>query len=128
MPAARDRTDEAGFTLIEVLVAFVISAVMLGAIFVAVERAGSRSLDVALQADAILLARSSVEEFVMAPYTPGERDGASGSLRWQAIEEVVRADPRGLAGLVRLRLTVSDEAGRRLIALERLQLKSMVVQ
>jgi len=127
MLRARVDDGEAGFTLVEVLVAFVISAVMLGAILLAVERAGTRSRDVALQADVILLARSSVEEFVMAPYTPGERDGASGSLRWQAVEEVVRADPRGLAGLARLRLTISDDNGRRLLAIERLQLKSMTV-
>ncbi|MBX9727912.1 MAG: prepilin-type N-terminal cleavage/methylation domain-containing protein [Sphingopyxis sp.] len=127
MLRARVDDGEAGFTLVEVLVAFVISAVMLGAILLAVERAGTRSRDVALQAEALVLARSSVETFVMAPYRPGEREGRAGRLSWRAVEDLARADPRGLAGLARLRLTISDDNGRRLLAIERLQLKSMTV-
>lgn len=124
----RDRPEEAGFTLIEVLVAFVVSAVTLGMIFAAVQLATSRDRTVAEQAAALRLARTQIEQFIAAPYAQGAREGSEGALRWSAEERAAIRDPRGLMVLAELRLDVRNARGKRLIGITRRSLKSLAGQ
>lgn len=123
-----DRPHEAGFTLIEVLVAFVVSAVTLGMIFAAVQLAASRERTVAEQAAALRLARTQIEQFIAAPYAQGTREGSDGALRWSAEERAAMRDPRGLMVLAELRLDVRNARGQRLIRITRRSLKSLAGQ
>lgn len=124
----RDRPNEAGFTLIEVLVAFVVSAVTLGMIFAAVQLAASRERAVAEQAAALRLARTQIEQFIAAPYAQGTREGSDGALLWSAEERAAMRDPRGLMVLAELRLDVHNARGQRLISVTRRSLKSLAGQ
>ena len=124
----QDRPHEAGFTLIEVLVAFVVSAVTLGMIFAAVQLAASRERVVAEQAAALRLARNQIEQFIAAPYAHGAREGSEGALRWSAEERAAMRDPRGLMVLAELRLDVRNARGQRLISITRRSLKSLAGQ
>ena len=117
-----------GFTLIEVLVAFVVAAVTLGMIFAGVQLAASRERAVADQARAVGLARSQIEQFVAAPYKEGEREGSEGHLRWQARERAAMRDPRGLMVLAELQLEIQNEKGQQLISIDRRVLKPLAAQ
>lgn len=122
------RAGESGFTLIEVLVAFVVAAITLGMIFAGVQLAASRERAVADQARAVGLARSQIEQFIAAPYREGEREGSEGRLRWQARERAAMRDPRGLMVLAELQLEIENAKGQRLIAIDRRVLKPLAVQ
>ena len=126
MPAPHGDPREAGFTLIEVLVAFVISAIMLGMIFAAVRVAGDRNRTVLEQARATALARSHVEMFVADPYIEGSSTGVEAGLQWSARESAAMVDPRGLTVLARFNFEVRNSKGQRLIAIERRKLKVAV--
>ena len=122
------RAGEAGFTLIEVLVAFVVAAITLGMIFAGVQLAASRERVVADQARALGLARSQIEQFIAAPYKEGEREGSEGRLRWQARERAAMRDPRGLMVLAELQLEIQNEKGQQLISIDRRVLKPLAAQ
>lgn len=117
---------EAGFTLVEVLVAFVVASILLAAIFGATRMAFDRTRAANLQHDALAIARSELERFAAAPYRPGVRRGAVDQLTWTLDEHLVRADPRGLFALTEGRMTVSDREGRTLLSAARVRLKSLV--
>lgn len=122
------RAGEAGFTLIEVLVAFVVAAITLGMIFAGVQLAASRERAIADQARAVGLARSQIEQFIAASYKEGEREGIEGRLRWQARERAAMRDPRGLMVLAELHLEIENAKGQRLIAIDRRVLKPLAAQ
>lgn len=122
------RPIEAGFTLVEVLVAFAVTAVTLGMIFAGVQLATSRERAVAEQAEAARIARSQIERFVAAPYVEGTREGEEGHLRWRAEERSAMRDPRGLMILAEFNLEIRNARNQRLIALTRRSLKPLAAQ
>ncbi len=71
----------AGFTLVEILVAFVIAALLLGVlyqIFSTGARAGERAVT---YTDAVLLADSGLDALAAAPIAPGETEDRIGAYR-----------------------------------------------
>jgi prepilin-type N-terminal cleavage/methylation domain-containing protein len=105
------RASERGFTLIEVMVALVVSALLLATVFEASGLAMARLRRTeekrqALIQGSYLLATRSVEDFSDAP-----RSGTVGGLHWASDEQAVSTDPRKLLVLARVHVIVAD-AGR----------------
>jgi len=121
------RSSEEGFTLVEVLVALVVSALLLVAIFHASGLALTRLRTVeerriALLQGSYLLAKATVGDF-----TGAVRTGAVDNMHWTSDEKPVSLDPRRLLVLARIRITVTgrdgtilfDQSAERLKALPR---------
>jgi prepilin-type N-terminal cleavage/methylation domain-containing protein len=97
---------EAGFTLIEVLVAFVVAALT----------AGQRGKAAEERIQAIRLVSQLVRERGAQPWSTEERKGERNGLLWSSSENIVRNDPRGFFALTRIEAHVSDRSGRPLFA------------
>ena len=97
-------TDESGFTLIEVLVAFTIAALCLGAVFQLLTTSLSGLRGSAAYAHATQLAESRLESVGIAePLVPGTTSGRfDEQFAWQ-----MQTDPLPGTKLYRVRLTVS---------------------
>jgi general secretion pathway protein I len=119
-----------GFTLLEVLVAFVILALSLG-VLLGIFSAGLRNTRLAADySAAVALAESKLAEVgVTAPLVPGIEEGAgAGLFRWRS--EVVEMDPVdgtsgiGAARLYRVEVDVTWESmlGPRTVSLATLRL------
>jgi prepilin-type N-terminal cleavage/methylation domain-containing protein len=116
---------EEGFTLVEVLVAFVISAILLSIIFAGFDQATRRDRVVRSQAQALEIARSRVEEFLVSPSRKITLRGREGGLQWQTTETSIMEDPRGLVLLSQFHIEVIDGGGHRLIAIDHRKLKTV---
>lgn len=119
---ASDRR-QAGFTLVELLVAMVVSAIMLGAIFSAVSVASGRTQAARLQSDALSVARARIEAFVAGPFSEQTSEGTDAGLRWQMTERAIMRDQRGLVVLSEARVGILGKDGRPLLTLKRRALK-----
>ena len=103
--------SEQGFTLVEVLVALVVTGLMLGAIFQASGLAMARlrlaeQRRVALLEGSYLLTKASVED-----YSGATRNGLANGLRWTSEERAVATDPRGLFVLAHIHVTLASGDG-----------------
>ncbi len=103
--------SESGFTLIEVLVALVVSGLLLGAIFQASGLAMARlrvaeQRRLALLDGSYLLTRAGVEDFSSAT-----RSGTTDGLRWTYEEQALATDPRGLFVLARIHVALAGADG-----------------
>jgi len=121
MPTAdrkRRRDGQAGFTLIEVIVAFTILAIMLTALL----QGFSRGMDGIAAAEErsrlIAAAQNRLEEVgVLIPLEPGVDAGREDGIDWEvAIDALPAVAPPGLADpppfdLLEVRVTVRNDAG-----------------
>lgn len=112
----------AGFTLLEVLVAFVVSGIILAVIVASVRLATERQQRNHHFAEAAALGQARFGLFTMSPLTIGNRNGRSGELVWQEQEEITVRDARGLFVLARLQLSVAAR-GVIILRAERLTIK-----
>lgn len=116
---------EAGFTLVEVLVALVISAFLLAIVFDGSIAGRQREKLAADRGKAILLADTLLASAATDSYQQGERSGATQGLHWIVTERLASVDPRGTAGLVALEAKVSDRKDRELFSARLLRLKAL---
>ncbi|HXZ00350.1 MAG TPA: prepilin-type N-terminal cleavage/methylation domain-containing protein [Stellaceae bacterium] len=72
---------DSGFTLIEILVAFVIAALLLGALYQIFSTGARAGQGAVTYADAVLLAESSLDALAAAPIGPGETEDLIGGYR-----------------------------------------------
>ena len=120
--------SEAGFTLIEVLVAFVVAALLMMIVMPAALTASQREKSAEEKERAIRLAAQLVRERSAQPYATEERKGRQGGLVWNTIETVVRNDPRGFLALTRIEAQVNDPEGHRLFSASTRRLRRLAVQ
>lgn len=81
---APDRRGEAGFTLLEVLVAFLIAAMALAVLFRATVESRTNEAVAARYQEALSRARSRLAATEAAPLTAGDRQGDDGGgFRWR---------------------------------------------
>ena len=116
---------EAGFTLIEVLVAFVVTALLLTIVMPAALTAGQRGRAAEEKVQAIRLVSQLVRERGAQPYGTEEQKGERSGLVWSSSETIVRNDPRGFFALTRIEARVSDRNGRPLFAGATQRLRSL---
>lgn len=124
------KSDIQGFTLIEVLVAFSITALFMGTVFQVISGslAGTRSS--ADRLHLVALAQSKLAQIgTEAPIAPGEWAGMLGDdIEWRTVvavdEELVadRPDVPVVPYRIRLELRSTEEDGRKLLELETLRL------
>jgi len=118
-----DASDNAGFTLVEVLVALVVSSLLL-AIVLDGSGTGRRREKTAQESRyALLVADNLLARAAAKPMGAASAQGTSGSLTWSVDETVLSRDPRNLLALVELRTNIADDEGHRLFtgALRRLK-------
>lgn len=70
-----------GFTLVEILVAFVIAALLLGAVYQTFSAGARAGQGAVIYTDAILLAESGLDALAAAPIGPGETEDVIGVYR-----------------------------------------------
>jgi len=98
-----------GFTLVEVIVALVITALLLSIVMAGALEAKARGRVNQERREAVLLARSLAATAVAAKFEPGIKDGEAGNLKWRTEESALARDPRGFFVLSRIRLNVSND-------------------
>lgn len=118
----KPRAGEEGFTLIEVLVAFVVSALLLVVVFDGMTVARARDRAVRDKSAALVLANELLSARLAGELVPVE--GTSGPrLSWVIREEVLNRDPRGGH---ELRSIVAEIKGPKAQTLVRLEGRKLV--
>jgi prepilin-type N-terminal cleavage/methylation domain-containing protein len=122
----RRRRREAGFTLIEVVVAFVIVTIILAALYQAIAGAWRGYARTQMREQALALARAHLEAIgIEEPLQPGERTGTyTAGLTWQlTVEPAGTESSKGRA--FRILLETLDPGGRPLLRLETFKLDAV---
>lgn len=112
-PSVSGRTT--GFTLVEVLVALVVTSLLLAIIFDAAVTARERGRSASDKNEAVMLARQLLAEASVTPFAEGVRDGEAAMLRWRISERTVATDPRRFFVLAEIEVAISNARGKRLL-------------
>lgn len=119
----RPDQPQAGFTLVEVLVALMVTALLLTVIFDGVATSQSRLKRSTERQEAAVLASEVLGRAAAADYKPGTRSGESNGRKWELEETVAMADPRGQFVLAQLTATIFDRHGRKISSFATRRLK-----
>lgn len=117
-----------GFTLVEVLVALVVTSLLLGVVMNGTIKAAQRETRSAEKRAALLLAREELAQAATRPSAPGITRGTEGELDWQLTETAAAADPSRRAVLAGLSITISGSGATPLLTAETRKLKPVDVQ
>jgi prepilin-type N-terminal cleavage/methylation domain-containing protein len=120
--------SEQGFTLIEVLVALVVTSFLVAIILDGSVSAKMRQSNQALQADALFLAKSNIDNLRDRTGEPASIKGKSNKLQWVLQETEVARGPRGAFILVEATIKAGSEDKPELITLKKRYLKSLIAQ
>jgi prepilin-type N-terminal cleavage/methylation domain-containing protein len=118
------RSAEHGFTLVEVLVALIVTSMILAIVMNAALQAKTRSVAALDKDQAVMLASYIVAARSAAPFDPRARTGAQGGLRWSVEETAIANDPRGLLLLSEINVSVRNARGVALSSLQRRKIKA----
>ena len=119
------RNRAAGFTLIEVLVAMVVTTLLLVLVMNGAVSARERGAKDRVRARAAMLARSLLEDAASRPFQPGQRSGDQATLHWSLAETAAATDPRHQLVLSEARVTVTDRENAGLYSASLRTLKSL---
>ena len=128
MPYHEEPSRITGFTLIEVLVALVVTSLLMAILFNGALGARDRAGKEAQKQTAILLADTLATEAGTGSFVAGVRTGRSGKLDWQVAERALVSDPRGFFALADITVRVTGDRHQLLYALDRRVLKPVTVQ
>jgi prepilin-type N-terminal cleavage/methylation domain-containing protein len=118
----------AGFTLVEVLVALVVTSLLMAILFNGALGARDHGRNVVQKQAAILLADAVATEAGIGSFAPGVRTGHSGKLDWHVAESALAKDPRGFFVLADITVNVTGNQHQNLYALSLRVLKPVVSQ
>jgi prepilin-type N-terminal cleavage/methylation domain-containing protein len=118
-----ERLSEAGFTLIEVLVALVVTALLLAIVFQGSSAALARLHATEDRRAALLYGRYLLLRGSVLDYGGGNGQGRQGHLDWSSDEHLILTDNRRLNGLMRIHVAVRDSQGRTLFDQSVLRMK-----
>jgi len=105
------RPAEGGFTLIEVLVALVVSSLLVAIIVDGAATARARQRVSRDRDDAVRLGQAVLTRAVAKPYTEDVTRGREGRLAWTVTEHIVDRDVRGYYQLDELRVDIGLPKG-----------------
>lgn len=114
-----------GFTLVEVLVALVVSALMIAIIMDGAVTAKSRGHNSQNQVDALLSAQTHIEALRGQLGEPSRLSGKDGAILWSLEEQEIARDPRGAFVLVEAQISAGPENRRNLVSLKKRYLKKI---
>lgn len=120
MPPDRER----GFTLVEVLVALIVTSLILGVAMNATLQAKARAITASDKEAALLLAGSLIEKRQAIPFSTRMEEGSTGQLDWRVNESALAVDHRGLFVLSRIEILVEGRKGAILAKVETRRLKA----
>lgn len=103
--------SDAGFTLVEVVVALAVTAFLLAIILPPIVTARGRERTAQQRIDAIDIASELVAEAQSGPLDESVRQGRDGAVRWRVEETALARDPRGTFALARIAATVEPGTG-----------------
>jgi len=126
MPGER-APNERGFTLIEVLVALVVTSMLLAIVMNAALSAKARVKASGEEQEAVLLAGALIENRKLDPFGPKPAEGKAGTLFWQVTENPISHDPRGFFVLSRIEATITNGDGRTVYQVSTRKLKPLPV-
>jgi prepilin-type N-terminal cleavage/methylation domain-containing protein len=118
------RSAQQGFTLVEVLVALVVTSLILAIVMNGALQAKTRAVGAREKERAVMLARGLIAGRAAAPYDNATRTGEESGLRWTIAETRLATDPRGLLLLSEIQVTVRNANGATLSALQLRKLKA----
>ena len=116
---------EKGFTLVEVLVALVVTALLMAIVLDGAATARERNRKSAEKREAVLLARNLLTRASVGPFQKTPITGTSNGLTWQLSERIERSDRRGLFGLIRIEARITNRKERQLLVVDTLRIKTM---
>jgi prepilin-type N-terminal cleavage/methylation domain-containing protein len=122
------RPTEAGFTLIEVLVALVVTALLLAVVFQGSSAALGRLHVTEDRRAALLYGRYLLLRGSVLDYGGGNGQGQDGRLNWKSDEHLILTDNRRLNGLMRIHVAVRDAKGHSLFDQSVLRMKLLPQQ
>jgi len=116
------RRPERGFSLLEVLVAFAVTALFFGAILPAAVSSLDRLADVRLRSRALAIARSTLERYVaIARFEEGTFEGRQADLVWRTsiarLQPAPTAESGGALALRQIRVQVLTADAQPIITL-----------
>lgn len=117
------RPAEAGFTLIEVLVALVVTALLLAVVFQGSSAALARLHSTDDRRTALLYGRYLLLRGSVLDYGGGNGQGHQGRLVWSSDEHLILTDNRRLNGLMRVHVAIRDDRGQILFDQSSLRMK-----
>jgi type II secretion system protein I len=122
----RDPVDEAGFTLIEVLVALTISTLLIVAIMSSVSSSRQRETRAEQKRIAVVMARSLIARGSALPWSDAPLTGKVNGLDWELDQQLLATDRRRMLGLIRIRARISKPDGADLLVVKTRRLKSLI--
>jgi prepilin-type N-terminal cleavage/methylation domain-containing protein len=117
------RRVEQGFTLVEVLVALAVSALLLGVLMRGSSGALARLRAMDEQRIALIQGRYLLQRGGALDYGGGNGAGVEGALHWTSQEELALTDQRRLNALMRIHVVIRNQQGRVLFDRSALRMK-----
>lgn len=124
----RLRHSETGFTLIEVLVALIVTSFLVTILMDGAVTAKTRQTNQMLQSQALTIAKSHIDNLRDVPGPPSSLDGTQENLKWALQETEIAGDPREAFVLVEATIKAGSEDKPALVTLQKRYLKSLVMQ
>jgi prepilin-type N-terminal cleavage/methylation domain-containing protein len=119
------RSAQQGFTLVEVLVALVVTSLILAIVMNASLQAKARAVAALDKEEALVLARGLIAERSVAPLDTATRSGQSGTLAWRVEEEAIAGEQTRQFALARIQVSVRNRAGVSIATLEARKIKAV---
>ena len=116
--------EQRGFTLVEVLVALVVTSLTIAIVMNAALQAKARAVASFEKEQAVLLARSLIADRSATRFDPVPRAGVEGGLRWAISERPIATEPGARFYLVRIDVRVRNARDVALASLNVRKLKS----
>lgn len=115
-----------GFTLVEVLVALVVTAFLAAILMDGAVSAKMRGQNQKLQMEALVAAQSHIETLRDLPGEPSQLTGQENGIFWSLQEKEVARDPRGAFVFVEASITAGSEDKPKLVSLQKRYLKKLL--